>query len=377
MSRCRSSSRNCRRSTPSWSRTSCRRRSPMTGVQRVLQTLLARARLDPRPRHDPGRHRGGGRHHSATRATSPSIVRPRLARQICAQYSAPRRPAADHHAFARAGRRPSPSRSSARATNAISRCSPRRLHGLRHHGARPVRGRRAAGRDAGARHLSRRAALRALDHRALPPRDAGDVAGRDPSPRAAEDRRQRLSGFSRLRSHRLVSTPPARSGRSATARRGSPVASRRSGSRTGARSRRPAAARRPRSARCSRATPNQRIGVRKQDVVHVHERSGRQARQDVEEQPVDIRTRHGDVARIDEQDVARAERPDHGGIGLCEDHRQMLDLQRLHRCARRRIDAGDRASQGGDPRQLVRGTASNGRSRPRRCEPAFRASTSA
>ena len=91
-----------------------------------------RARLDPRPRHDPGGHRGGGRHVTKNPRDIAEIVRQRLARQICAQYTRAAGPASDHHAVAALGDAPSPSRSSARATSATSPCSPRKLHGVRH-----------------------------------------------------------------------------------------------------------------------------------------------------------------------------------------------------------------------------------------------------
>ena len=65
--------------------------------------------------------------------------------------------------------------------------APLRVH---HAGARALRGCGARGRGAGAGHLAWRAAVRALDRRALPHPDDGDVAGGDPSARAAEDGRR-------------------------------------------------------------------------------------------------------------------------------------------------------------------------------------------
>ena len=48
----------------------------VTGVQRVLQTLLARARLDPRPAGHPGRHRRSGRPHQERALHHRACARP-------------------------------------------------------------------------------------------------------------------------------------------------------------------------------------------------------------------------------------------------------------------------------------------------------------
>ncbi len=113
-------------------------------------------------------------------------VRARLGRQICAQYQD------------QGGTLPiitlSPAWEQAfmesivgRARGALPRDAALEAQRIRHRGPRSVRGRGPPGRDAGPRHLGADAALRALDHRALPPRDAGDEPGRDPPAGAAAD----------------------------------------------------------------------------------------------------------------------------------------------------------------------------------------------
>ncbi len=88
----------------------------VTGVQRVLQTLLSRTRLDPRPAGHPGRHRRSGGphqeralHHRACAHPAGAPALPRQSRRraaICRCWRC-RRP----------GNRPSPNPLSARARN--------------------------------------------------------------------------------------------------------------------------------------------------------------------------------------------------------------------------------------------------------------------
>ena len=66
-----------------------------------------------------------------------------------------------------------------------------------------------------------------------------------------------------------------------------------------------------------------------------------QARQHIEEQAVHVGARHGDVARIDEEDVAGPEVRDERRIGILQQRRDMLDREVREIGARRRIDAGD------------------------------------
>ena len=167
-----------------------------TGIQRVLQLLLAE-RVSIR---DLGTIVEGVAEVAGTLKNPRDIVehvRVRLARQICAAHAAP------------AGHLPiitlSPPWEGAfleaivgEGDNRHLAMQPSRLtefvHAVRDRfeDARPPR------RDAGPRHLGAVAPLRALDHRALPPRDAGDLAGRDPRPGAAEDGGKRVKPLVRL-----------------------------------------------------------------------------------------------------------------------------------------------------------------------------------
>src|SRR5215207_4567129 len=65
------------------------------------------------------------------------------------------------------------------------------------------------------------------------------------------------------------------------------------------------------------------IAFRKEDVVHMKEDARRQPGQDVEEEAVDVGAGHGDVARIDEEDVARFEAGQDRWIDLREELRHM------------------------------------------------------
>ena len=156
-----------------------------------------RAHLHPRPRHDPGRGRrrgGGGEEPPRHRRARPHAARPPDLRAI---HDADRTPA-DRDAVARLGigvpgfdRRPGRRAPPRHAAVAAER--------LRDPGPRALRGGGPDGRDAGARDLQRRPPVRAVDHREVPPRDAGDRPGRDPCTRAPEDRRQHLAGGSLFR----------------------------------------------------------------------------------------------------------------------------------------------------------------------------------
>jgi flagellar biosynthesis protein FlhA len=146
-----------------------------------------RARVDPRPAGDPGRHRRSDDLHPLAapgRGTCPLPPRAAALRAICRPRWRPRA----HRAVAAMGaglrrfdHRPG-RRSSARhaAVEAV------RLH---HPGARGLRGCRAHGRSAGAADEPRHPDLRALHRRALSAADAGAEPGRNPSPRPAEDGR--------------------------------------------------------------------------------------------------------------------------------------------------------------------------------------------
>ena len=148
MPRCRSCSRTCRRSRPSWSRTSCRRRSPSPASSACCRSCSPSA---SRSATSPPSSKASPTAIAVTRnpASLAEHVRARLARQICAQHTSPSGylplialSAEWEQAFAesidRPGRRP-PARDA--ALEAV---------GVHHAGARALRGGGARGRGAGA-----------------------------------------------------------------------------------------------------------------------------------------------------------------------------------------------------------------------------------
>ncbi len=151
----------------------------VTGVQRVLQTLLGeRVSIRDLPR-DPGRHRRSGRPHQehalyhracARAAGAPDLSRQSRAGQLPAAHRAVAGLGADVPGIhRRPGRRRAPARHGAVAASV-----------LHPDGARPLRRGEPEGRSARAAHLAAGAALRALHHRALPSADRGDEPERDP-----------------------------------------------------------------------------------------------------------------------------------------------------------------------------------------------------
>jgi flagellar biosynthesis protein FlhA len=166
-----------------------------TGLQRVLQLLLAE-RVSVR---DLGTILEGVADVVAVVKNPREIaehVRTRLARQICAQHSAP------------GGYLPiitlSPAWESAFLESVAGSgeerhlaMQPSKLTGVRRAGARPLRGRGPAGRDARHRHLGRLAAFRAVHHRAFSPRDPRHVASRDPHAGPAENGGEHLTAATR------------------------------------------------------------------------------------------------------------------------------------------------------------------------------------
>ncbi len=61
--------------------------------------------------------------------------------------------------------------------------------------------------------------------------------------------------------------------------------------------------------------------------MEVHQGTGRQLRQSVEDDTVDIAARHGDVAGIDEKDVARLESRDSLDVSIAEHSRGVVERQ--------------------------------------------------
>ena len=152
-----------------------------------------RADFDPRPRHHPGGHRRRPELHPQPAALA-EHVRARLARQICAQHSAPagylplislspqweQAFAEVHH---RPGRRPAARHGAVAAAANSSRLVRDRFEEAARQGEAPV-----LVTSPGA------APLRALDRRALPLADDRAVAVRNPPAGAAEDGGEHLSG---------------------------------------------------------------------------------------------------------------------------------------------------------------------------------------
>ena len=102
MARCRSSSRNCQRSRPIWSRISCRTLITVSGIQRVLQILLAE-RVSIRDLATILEGIADGIAGSRNPVTLTEHVRARLSRQICAQYTTPGRLSAADRAVGQMG----------------------------------------------------------------------------------------------------------------------------------------------------------------------------------------------------------------------------------------------------------------------------------
>ena len=166
----------------------------VSGIQRVLQLLLAE-RISIRDLSTILEGIADALAFSRNPATLVEHVRARLARQICAQNTSYQRlPAAGravgemgagfrriHH---RPGRGAQPRDAALKAV---------RIHDR---GARPLRTGRARRRSAGAGDLGRDPAVRPLAGRAFPRPDHRAVAGRNPSARPAQDRRQHLSRHS-------------------------------------------------------------------------------------------------------------------------------------------------------------------------------------
>ena len=168
----------------------------VSGIQRVLQILLAE-RISIRDLVDhPRRHRRRARRSPAIRSTIAEHVRARLARQICAQHTTPARlPAADR-AVGASGSRTSPSRSSARATSAASPCSRRGCRSSSRWSASasrtpPARARRRCWSPRPASGRSCAASSSASAPRPACCRSRKSTAG------PAEDRRQHLEPFAR------------------------------------------------------------------------------------------------------------------------------------------------------------------------------------
>ena len=144
-----------------------------------------RARLHPRSLHHPGGHRR--RHRLDAQPDHPRRARSRPARPPDLRPARePRRLSADHRAVGAMGAslRGIAGRPGRRA---LARHATLQAHRIHYAGARRLRGRRARRRIPGARHLRWHPPVRARHRRALPRPDPGDLAGRDPPARAAED----------------------------------------------------------------------------------------------------------------------------------------------------------------------------------------------
>ena len=170
MPRCRSCSRNCRRSRTSWSRTSCRRRSPCPASSACCSccsTSASRSATSPPSS-------------KASPRRSPFTRNPVDDRRACAL--APRPPDLRASTPRPAGYLPlialSAEWEQAFAESIVGQgderslaMQPSRLPEFITAGARALRGRRPRGRGAGAGHLARHPAVRARHRRALPRAD--------------------------------------------------------------------------------------------------------------------------------------------------------------------------------------------------------------
>jgi hypothetical protein len=188
MARCRSSSRNCQRSRPIWSRTWCRTSSPS---QAFSASCAGRARLDPRSRDHPRRHcrwncrfaKSGDTHRTRARA----IVAP----AVCPVHRPGWLFAADRDVGQMGtGVRRVVDRTRRRAATGDAAVAPVRIYLV---GPRTLRGGRPRGRSAGPGNFVERSAIRARYRRALPGADACPVAKRNSSARAPQDCRQYLA----------------------------------------------------------------------------------------------------------------------------------------------------------------------------------------
>ena len=162
----------------------------ISGIQRVLQLLLAeRVSIRDLPTILEG-IADGLVVHAQPELPGRARAHPARAPDLRAAHLAERLPAADRAVgevgagLRRVDRRPG--RGEEPRDGALAAL---RVH---HADPRALRGRRARGRSAGAGHLAGRAAVRALDRRALPHPDHGAVAVGNPPARAAEDRRRDL-----------------------------------------------------------------------------------------------------------------------------------------------------------------------------------------
>jgi hypothetical protein len=100
----------------------------------------------------------------------------------------------------------------------------------------------------------------------------------------------------------------------------------------------------PRSARCSRATPTQAGRRGQKDVVEVQDHALRQTRQDIREQPVEIRPRHQDMRGVDEEDVAGGEVSERI-VARLQTRARPAHIEAVERRARRGIDAVESRGQ--------------------------------
>ena len=161
-----------------------------SGIQRVLADLAGGARLDPRSRDHPRRHRRRARlypqsgHAGRTRARAPGAADLRPAHHVRGLSAADRAVRQMGAEFRRIDRRPGRRQESRHAALAADR--------VHHSRTRALRGGRPRGRGAGAGHLARHPAVRARHRRALPRADQRALAVGNPPARAAEDRGKHL-----------------------------------------------------------------------------------------------------------------------------------------------------------------------------------------
>ena len=162
----------------------------ISGIQRVLQTLLSE-RVSIRDLSTILEGIADAIPFSRNPQLIAEHVRARLSRQICAQFTTLKRLPAAGRAIRPmgAGVRGIDHRPGRRSPADDAALQAFRVH---HAGARALRGGRPRGRGTGAGDLGSDSPVRARHRRTVPGADAGDVAGRDPSARQAQDRRQHL-----------------------------------------------------------------------------------------------------------------------------------------------------------------------------------------